>query len=101
MMDTNLNWTEQLGDAFLAQQADVMDAIQRLRLRAQAAGSLASTPQQAVSTEDQEIMIEPANPDIVYVPAYNPWCVYGAWPYPDYPPFYLRPGPDIACRRMS
>ena len=49
-MDTNLNWTEQLGDAFLAQQPDVMDAVQRLRLRAQAAGSLASTPQQAVST---------------------------------------------------
>ena len=91
-MNTNLNWTEQLGDAFLAQQPDVMDAVQRLRLRAQAAGSLASTPQQAVSTEDQEIMIEPASPDMVYVPTYNPWCVYGAWPSPDYPPFYFAPG---------
>ena len=91
-MNANLNWTEQLGDAFLAQQPDVMDAVQRLRLRAQAAGSLASTPQQAVSTEDQEIMIEPASPDMVYVPTYNPWCVYGAWPSPDYPPFYFAPG---------
>jgi hypothetical protein len=91
-MNTNLDWTEQLGDAFLAQQPDVMDAVQRLRLRAQAAGSLASTPQQAVSTEGQEIMIEPASPDMVYVPTYNPWCVYGAWPSPDYPPFYFAPG---------
>jgi hypothetical protein len=89
MMDTNLQWTEQLGDAFLAQQADVMDAIQRLRERAQANGALASTPQQTVSTEDQEVMIEPTNPDVVYLPAYNPWCIYGAWPYPDYPPFYF------------
>ena len=57
-MDANLDWTEQLGDAFLARQANVMDAVQRLRQRAQAAGSLASTPQQTVSTEDQEIAIE-------------------------------------------
>jgi hypothetical protein len=89
MMDSNLGWTEQLGDAFLAQQADVMDAVQRLRQRAKAAGSLASTPQQTISTQDQEIMIEPANPEIVYIPAYNPWCAYGPWPYPDYPPFYF------------
>ncbi len=91
-MDTQLGWTEQLGDAFLAQQPDVMDAIQRLRLRAQAAGSLASTPQQAVSIENQEIMIEPANPDLIYLPTYNPWCVYGAWPSSDYPPFFFGPG---------
>jgi hypothetical protein len=89
MMDTNLDWTERLGDAFLAQQADVMDAVQRLRHRAQAAGALASTPQQTVSTDDQEIMIEPANPEIVYLPIYNPWCAYDGWPYPDYPPFYF------------
>jgi hypothetical protein len=93
-MDTNLNWTEQLGDAFLAQQPDVMDAVQRLRLRAQAAGSLASTPQQAVSTENQEIMIEPVSPDIVYLPTYNPGCVYGAWPTPDYPPFLFAPAAE-------
>jgi hypothetical protein len=89
VMDSNLQWTEQLGDAFLAQQADVMDTVQRLRQRAQAAGSLASTPQQTVSTEDREIMIEPARPDVVYVPDYNPWCTYGDWADPDYPPFYF------------
>lgn len=93
LMGNNLDWTEQLGDAFLAQQADVMDAVQRLRQRAEAAGALASTPQQTVSTQDQEVMIEPANPDIIYVPAYNPWCVYGPWPYPAYPPFYFGTWP--------
>jgi Protein of unknown function (DUF3300) len=62
-----------------------------LRARAQAKGSLASTPQETVSTENQDIVIEPANPDIVYVPVYNPWCVYGSWPYPDYAPFYFGP----------
>ena len=91
IMDTNLDWTEQLGDAFLAQQSDVMDAIQRLRQRAETAKSLASTPQQTVSTEEQEVVIEPANPEIVYVPVYNPSCVYGAWPYADYPPFDFEP----------
>ena len=89
MMDANLQWTEQLGDAFLAQPADIMDAVQGLRQRAQAADALASTPQLMVSTDDQEIMIESANAEIVYVPVYNPWCIYGAWPYPDYPPFYF------------
>ena len=89
VMDSNLHWTEQLGDAFLAQQADVMDAVQRLRQRAQAAGSLASTPQQTVSIQDQEITIEPASPDVVYVPDYNPWCIYGDWADADYPPFYF------------
>jgi len=92
LMDSNLDWTEQLGNAFLAQQADVMDSVQRLRQRARAAGSLASTPQQTVSTEDQDIMIEPASPDIIYVPAYNPWCIYGDWPYSEYPPFYFGGG---------
>jgi hypothetical protein len=89
MMDKNLDWTEQLGDAFLAQQADVMDALQRLRQRALAAGSLASTPQQTVSTEDQEIVIEPTSPDVIYTPTYNPWCIYGQWPDPEDPPIYF------------
>ena len=89
ILNRNLEWTEQLGEAFLAQQDDVMDAIQRLRQRAQAAGTLTSTAQQTVSTEDQEITIEPPNPDVVYVPSYNPWCIYGLWPSPDYPPFYF------------
>jgi hypothetical protein len=87
MMDDNLAWTEQLGDAFLAQQADLMDAVQRLRRLAEAAGSLASGPQQTVSAAGPEITIEPANEELVYVPAYNPSCAYGAWPAPSYPPF--------------
>jgi len=94
-MDSNLEWTERIGDAFLAQPDAVMDSIQRLRHRAAAAGSLTSTPQQTVSTEDQDIAIQPANPDVVYVPYYNPDVIYGAWPWPDYSPFYLAPPPGM------
>lgn len=89
MMDDNLTWTEQLGDAFLAGQPAVMESIQRLRQRAQAAGMLQSTPQQVVSTDGQLIMIEPAEPEIVYVPVYDPYAVYGIWPYPAFPPYYF------------
>jgi hypothetical protein len=95
MMDTNLEWTEQIGDAFLAQQDAVMDSIQRLRHRAAAVGALTSTPQQTVSTEDQDIQIEPASPDVIYVPYYDPMMIYGPWPWPDYPPFYFAPPPGI------
>jgi hypothetical protein len=89
MMDKNLQWTEQLGDAFLAQQAAVMDSVQRLRHMAQDSGHLASTPQQTVSTEDDSVIIEPANPEMIYVPYYNPLIIYGPWPYPDYEPYYF------------
>lgn len=89
MMDQNLDWTEQLGDAFLAQQADVMNSVQRLRNDAKNAGTLSSTSQQRVTSENQVIVIEPVSPDIVYVPVYNPVYVYGAWGYPDYPPYYF------------
>jgi hypothetical protein len=92
MMDDHLDWTEQLGDAFLDQQADLMDAVQRLRRLAKAAGSLASGPREVVSA-GPPIMIEPASPEIVYVPAYNPWCVYGAWPDMAYPPVYFGTWP--------
>jgi hypothetical protein len=87
MMDDGLEWTEALGDAFLAQQADVMDAVQRLRARARAAGTLTPTPQQQVLTQDGAIEIAPA-PDqgVEYVPVYDPQSAYGPWPYPDYPP---------------
>jgi hypothetical protein len=95
MLNDNLQWTEQLGDAFLAQQADVMDSVQRLRQRAVAAGSLNSTPQQTVSTQDQDIGIEPTNPEVVYVPYYVPADVYGPWPWPEYPPFYFGVPPGI------
>ena len=100
MMNRHLEWTEQLGDAFLSQQADVMDSIQRLRERAAASGALQSSPQASVSTEEGEVVIEPASPDVIYVPCYTP-VIYGLWPWPAYPPFYFPlpgycyPGPVI------
>jgi hypothetical protein len=93
MMSGNLEWMQKLGDAFLAQQADVMDGVQRLRAQAASAGNLNSTPQQTVTVEDGEITIAPASPDVLYVPAYDPFVVYGMWPYPDYLPYYLAPPP--------
>jgi hypothetical protein len=97
MMNEQLDWTQQLGYAFATQQADVMASIQRLRRQAQAAGTLASTPQQTVSAQGETIVIEPANPQIVYVPSYNPTVVYGSWPYPTYPPVYWPPPPGYAA----
>lgn len=92
MMSAKLEWTQKLGDAVLAQQADVMDAVQRLRARADAANTLKTTSQQKVTKQTQEgkqvIVIEPAQAETVYVPYYDPTTVYGAWPYPDYMPFY-------------
>ena len=84
-MDKNLSWTSSLGDAYYNQQQDVMQAVQVMRQRAEAAGNLKSTPQQVVSTQDSTIEIQPASPDVVYVPAYDPWVIYGdlvpVWPY--------------------
>jgi len=91
MMDANLDWTEELGDAFVAQQADVMDAIQRLRHQAAAAGTLWSNAQQNVTEEGQGIAIEPATPGYIYPPLYNPALVYGPWPSPEYPPLDIVP----------
>jgi len=90
MMDGALDWTEQLGNAVIAQQGDVMDAIQRLRYQAAAAGTLWSNAEQRVTTERQGIVIEPANPEFIYPPVYSP-AVYGPWPYPDYPPLDISP----------
>ena len=93
MMSKQLSWTKQLGDAVLAQQADVMDAVQRLRGKAQANKKLTSNKQQTVSTEDQGgkevIVIQPTEPNTVYVPYYDPGVAYGSWPYPSYPPYYF------------
>jgi hypothetical protein len=86
LLDNDLDWTEQLGNAFLAQQSDVMDAVQRLRARAQAAGTLKSSEQEAVTSIGQDIDIGPADQDVVYVPVYNPLAAYGGWPWADYPP---------------
>ncbi len=95
MMDSNLEWTERIGDAFLAQQGPVMDSIQRLRGRAAASGALKSTPQQTVAAEDQQIEIEPANPNVVYVPYYDPDVIFGPWAWSEYPPFYFLPPPGL------
>lgn len=103
-------WVQKMGDAFLAQPDAVMDSVQRLRRQAQAAGNLKSNEQQKVTTEPaappaagatttvvepaaQTIVIEPANPQVVYVPSYNSTSVYGPWPYPSYPPYYYPPSP--------
>jgi hypothetical protein len=92
-MGDKLDWTQKLGDAFLEQQKEVMDAVQRLRAKAQAAGNLQTTEQQKVIVEEKVIKIEPASPQVVYVPTYNPTVVYGAWPYPAYPPYpWYAPG---------
>jgi hypothetical protein len=93
-LDSSLEWTEQLGDAFLAQPADVMDAVQRLRQRALAQGSLQSTPQQTVATDQNGITIQPANPDVVYVPYYLP-AIYGPWPWAGYPPYDFGVPPGV------
>jgi Protein of unknown function (DUF3300) len=96
LLNSNLDWTQQLGYAFADQQAAVMDSVQRLRFQAQSAGNLQTTEQQIVHTEQQVIIIEPAQPNVVYVPSYNPTIVYGAWPYPAYPAVYLPRPPGYA-----
>jgi hypothetical protein len=93
MMNEKLDWTQKLGDAFLAQQKDVMETVQKLRAKAEAQGNLKSNKEQKVIVEQETktIIIEPANPQVVYVPAYNPTVVYGPWWYPAYPPYYYYP----------
>ena len=95
-MASKPDWVTQLGTAFLNQSNDVMDSVQRLRKQAQAAGNLKTSSQQKVVVEQSTIQIEPANPQVVYVPTYNPTVVYGAWPYPAYPPVYVPPPPGYA-----
>ena len=93
MMNDNLEWTQQLGYAMATQQAGVMDSVQRLRRQAQKAGGLKTTEQQRVVVQEDDVVIQPANPETVYVPVYNPTEVYGEWPYPSYPPVYMPPPP--------
>jgi hypothetical protein len=101
MMSEKLDWTQRLGDAFLADQKKVLDTIQSLRTKAQAAGNLESNKEQTVVVEEKIIKIEPANPQVVYVPTYNPTVVYGAWPYPAYPPYYYYPPGYVATSMMA
>lgn len=87
MMNKNLEWTQQLGAAFLNQQQDVMNTVQKLRQKAEEAGNLKSTPKQRVKTVNNYIIVEPVYPDEIYIPYYDPYSVYGPWWYPGFPPY--------------
>ena len=112
MMDEKLDWTQKLGDAVLAQQADVLAMVQTLRQKAKDAGNLKSDEHQTVkvepaaaatpaaagaaatpatTTSTTTIVIQPTDPEVVYVPTYSPTVVYGSWMYPAYPPYYYYP----------
>jgi hypothetical protein len=98
MMNEKLEWTENLGNAFLGQQKDVMASVQRLRQKAQEAGNLKTTKEQkiVIEKETKVIVIESASPQVVYVPTYNPTVVYGVWAYPAYPPAPVYPPGYVA-----
>jgi len=96
MMSEKLDWTQKVGDAFLAQQKDVMGTIQNLRKKAEASGNLKTTKEQKVIVEKEVIIIESASPQVVYVPTYNPSVVYGTWAYPSYPPYPVYPPGYVA-----
>jgi hypothetical protein len=119
MMNEKLDITIKIGDAFIEQQADVMNTIQKLRGKAQASGNLKSNEQQKVIVQQappatqqttvivqqpppaQIITIEPTQPQVIYVPTYNPTVVYGAWPYPYYPPAPYYPPNYVASNMIS
>ena len=103
MMNEKLEWTEKVGNAFLGQQKDVMGSVQRLRKKAQESGNLKTTNEQKVIVEKETkvIIIEPASPQVVYVPAYNPVVVYGAWAYPAYPPYPVYPLGYVATAGLA
>ncbi len=90
-MDKNLSWTSSLGDAYYNQQQDVMDAVQVMRHKAEQAGTLKTTPQEVVKDDGPDVDIEPSDPAVVYVPAYDPWLVYG-YPIVEWPGWYPYPG---------
>ena len=96
-LSDHLDWMQKIGDAMVAQQQDVADSIQRLRAKADAAGNLKTGKEQTVTTEgsgaDRTVVIAPTSPDVIYVPAYDPNTVYGAWAEPAYPPTYYPPPP--------
>ncbi len=100
MMNDKLEWTQDIGDAFLGQKEQVMNTVQDLRAKAYTLGNLATTQEQVVVVEEDTIVIEPASPQIIYVPIYNPTVVYGPWWYPAYPPYYYHP-PGYAVTRAG
>lgn len=93
MLDANRDWMQQVGEAFIGQRADTMSAVQALRVQAELAGNLKSNEQVTVTREAQTVVIRQASPQVIYVPVYDPGVVYGPWPYPTYPPYYLPPPP--------
>ena len=99
MMSDKVDWTQKLGDAFLAQQKDVLNTVQKLRKKAYETGNLKSTKEQKVAVDNTTkiIIIEPASPQIVYVPTYDPVVVYGVWAYPAYPPYPVYPPPPAGA----
>jgi len=98
-MDEKLEWTRQLGEAFLAQEGELMDAVQRLRQKAQAEGHLQPDERVRVVEDGSTVVIEYADPRVVYVPYYDPWVVYGGWWWPAYPPVAWAPWPGYAVVR--
>ena len=100
-MDEKLDWMQRLGEAFLSQQQDVMESIQKLRQAASAAGNLESNDQILVEQQDNSIVIQPANPQIVYVPYYDPLVIYGTWWWPAYRPVYWAPWPTYFVTPVS
>lgn len=101
LMSEKITETARLGNAFLAQENEVMDVIQKLRTEAYEQGNLTSTSEQKVTKKEEIIVIEPAYPDVVYVPYYNPHYVYGTWWYPAYPPYYWGPFPVVVGAGIS
>ena len=93
IMDEKLDWTERLGDAFLSQESEVMETVQNLRQRASANGTLQSTDQVRINQEGQNISITSPDPQVVYVPYYDPTVIYGSWWWPASPPVFWRPWP--------
>lgn len=93
MMNDKLDWMQQLGDAFLANADQLMDTVQNLRYRAAAAGTLQGSPQQTVLVQDGDMVIEPTEPDDVYVPSFDPSVAYGPWSDPGFMPWYWLPPP--------
>jgi hypothetical protein len=91
LMSERIGETTNLGNAFLAQEGEVMDMVQELRAAAYAQGNLTTTSRQQVIVERETIIIEPANPRVIYVPYYDPFYIYGPWWYPAYPPYYWAP----------
>src|SRR5262249_51284036 len=101
LLDDNIQWTTDLGNAFLDQQSDVMDAVQRMRKKAKDSGNLKTTKEQKVETKTVEsktiIEVQPSNPQVIYVPTYQPTVVYGAPPVYAYPPVVYPPPPSTGA----